>query len=55
MTPQDAERLHVSDNQIVELKINGLRGGIYNNVVVRVSEDFKLECHIDIEEAMQRD
>lgn len=51
MTPQDAERLHVLDNQIVELKINGLRGGIYNNVVVRVNEDFKLECHIDIEEA----
>ena len=51
MTPQDAERFQVSDNQIVRLELKGLRGGIYNNVVVRVSENFQLECHLDTEEA----
>ena len=51
MTPQDAQRFQVSDNQIVQLKLSGLRGGIYDNVVVRVDENFQLECHLDTEEA----
>lgn len=51
MTPQDARRFQVTDNQIVQLELKGLRGGIYDNVVVRVSESFQLECHLDTEEA----
>lgn len=51
MTPHDAQHFQVSDNQIVQLELKGPRGGIYGNVVVRVSESFQLECHLDTEEA----
>ncbi|WP_427813980.1 phosphate propanoyltransferase [Enterococcus sp. 22-H-5-01] len=51
MTPQDAQKFQVNDNQIVQLKLKGLRGGIYDNVVIRINKNFHLECHLDIEEA----
>lgn len=51
MTPQDAKNLGVHDGEIVSIKCDGLRGGIYNNVAIRANDASKLECHLDIEEA----
>lgn len=51
MSPQDARHFQVSDNQVVQLELKGLRGGSYDNVVVRVNDNFRLECHLDTEEA----
>ncbi len=51
MTPEDANRFGVHDGQSVSIKFNGLRGGIYNNVVIRANDASQLECHIDLEEA----
>ncbi len=51
MLPQDAERLGVHDGQNVSLEVEGLRGGILANVIVRVTGQSGLECHIDTEEA----
>ncbi|HVI39335.1 MAG TPA: phosphate propanoyltransferase [Anaerovoracaceae bacterium] len=51
MTPQDAERFCCRDNEIVRVGCCGERGGILDNVVVRVTEASKLDFHIDIEEA----
>ncbi|BDR67237.1 phosphate propanoyltransferase [Clostridium tetani] len=51
MTPEDAKNLGVHDGEIVSIKFENLRGGIYNNVAVRANNTSKLECHIDIEEA----
>ncbi|HEM3177769.1 TPA: phosphate propanoyltransferase [Streptococcus suis] len=51
MSPADAQRFDVRHNQIVSLKLPGERGGIMNNVIVRVNDAFSLECHIDTEEA----
>ena len=51
MTPADAQRFGVQDGQYVKIKIDGLRGAILCNVLVRVSERFALEMHIDVEEA----
>ena len=51
MTPKDAEHFGVNDGQIVSIQVNGVRGGIYNNVVIRSNDTSALECHIDIEEA----
>lgn len=50
MHTTDAEKFGVSDNQIVSVKLDGPRGLIFNNVLVRVSDKFALEMHIDIEE-----
>ena len=51
MTPEDAKNLGVHDGEIVSIKIDDLRGGIYNNVAVRANDASSLECHLDIEEA----
>lgn len=51
MLPQDAERFGVHDGQNVSLEVEGLRGGLLGNVIVRVTGQSGLECHIDTEEA----
>lgn len=55
MTSNDAKRLRVKDGDIVSIEVCGLRGGIYNNVVIRANDNSTLECHIDIEEANAMD
>ena len=39
------------DGDIVKIEVCGPRGGIFNNVAIRVTESSALECHIDTEEA----
>jgi putative phosphotransacetylase len=51
MTPEDAKNLGVCDGDIVSIKFDDLRGGIYSNVAIRANDTSKLECHLDIEEA----
>jgi putative phosphotransacetylase len=51
MTSEDAKRFDVHDGQIVSIQIDGLRGGIYNNVAIRANNESALACHIDTEEA----
>lgn len=51
MLPEDAKIFNVTNNQIVKIKLDGERGGILENVVVRVTNSSKLECHLDTEEA----
>ena len=38
------------DKQIVEIKVNGPRGLVFDNVLVRVSPENTLEMHIDFDE-----
>ena len=49
--PDDAQRIGVKDKQIVKVEIPGLRGGILHNVLIRVSEQFLPEMHVDVDEA----
>ncbi|NLM13365.1 MAG: phosphate propanoyltransferase [Epulopiscium sp.] len=51
MNPYDAKRLGVKDNDIVKVRIEGERQGILENVQVRVDDSFRLEMHIDTDEA----
>ena len=51
MAPADAQVYGVQDGQIVKIRVGGLRGGIYDNVAIRVTTSSKLECHLDTEEA----
>jgi len=51
MTPQDAYRFGVHDEQSVSIEVCGPRGGIYRNVIIRANDASSLECHIDTEEA----
>lgn len=51
MTPEDAVCFGVADGQLVSLKVGGTRGLVFDHIVVRVSRNFSLECHIDMDEA----
>lgn len=52
MTPEDAQIFEVQDKDIVDVEVsNGLRPLTFGNVLVRVSPKYKLEMHIDTDEA----
>ncbi len=52
MTPQDAENFGVKDKQIVWVRLDtDGRSAILGDVVVRVSEKFRLAMHIDTDES----
>lgn len=51
MSPQDARQLCVENGQKVSVRSDGERQLTFDEVVVRVREDFALEFHIDTEEA----
>lgn len=51
MTLEDAARYGVHDGQIVDIEVEGPRGGTYANVIVRANNTSALECHLDTEEA----
>ena len=51
MNKSDAINLDVENKEFVSIEIDGLRGGILNNVNIRIDDEFSLECHLDVEEA----
>lgn len=51
MNPDQARRYGVENGEIVAIKVEGMRGGLYHDVVIRASDSCYLDCHIDTEEA----
>lgn len=51
MTPADAAKYGVKDNDIVDVEIENSKPTKYYNVQVRVREDFDTEMHIDTDDA----
>ena len=51
MTPTDARRLGLESRDEVRLRVEGDRELIFGDVAVRVSPKFKLEFHLDTDEA----
>ena len=51
ITPEDAIRFNVTDGEIVKVKVFGQRPLIFDDLVVRISKDFKTYIHIDYDEA----
>ena len=50
MHTRDAEKYGLKDKDIVSVKVNGQRGLIFDNVLIRVNDAYALDMHIDIEE-----
>jgi len=50
MHPDDAAHYGVKAGDIMRLQVGGACGLSFNRLLVRVSEDFKLEVHIDTDE-----
>ncbi len=51
ITPKDAKKFDVNDNEIVQVKVMGQRPLIFDDVVVRVSDSFETYMHIDYDES----
>jgi acetate kinase len=51
MTPTDARRLGLQSGDVVRVRVEGERELIFGDVAVRVSPKFKLEFHLDTDEA----
>lgn len=52
MSPQDAARLSVRDGQSVQVRIDsGGRDLVFGDVAVRIASGFRLELHLDTDEA----
>jgi len=50
MHTSDAERFGLKDKDEVQVKTGGKRGLVFDNVLVRVSDKYALEMHVDVEE-----
>lgn len=50
MTPKDAAEYGVKDKDVVHVRCSGERGLIFDNVLIRVHDNFQLEMHIDTDE-----
>ena len=51
MTPEYANKIGVKDKDIVEVETLGEREGVLGNVLIRISNNFSVEMHIDVDEA----
>lgn len=51
MSPEDAKRFGVKDKDVVKVRFANGRGGVFEEVLIRVHESFTLEMHIDTDEA----
>lgn len=51
MDPETAQKLDLKDKDIVDVEVKGERKGILGNVLVRVSDKYVLEMHVDTDEA----
>lgn len=51
ITPEDARRFNVSDGESVKVKVFGERPLIFDEMIVRVSPNFRTYIHIDYDEA----
>ena len=55
MHPDDAEEFGLSDGAVVMVRVGGDRGIIYDDVLVRVSPKYRLDMHLDTDEANAAD
>ena len=51
ITPEDADKYGVENNEEVNVKIEGDRGVVFTNVTIRVSKNYCTALHLDYDEA----
>jgi propanediol utilization protein len=55
MSPEDGARFGVKDKDWVMVRVGGERGIIFDDVLVRVHKDYRLDMHLDTDEANAAD
>jgi putative phosphotransacetylase len=51
LSPEEAEKLKLKDNDYVEVKVSGDRQITFDNIVVRTADNFFTTVHLDTDEA----
>lgn len=51
MGPGHAERLGLADQDLVQVRFGGQRGGVLDNFVIRIKDEWVPEIHLDTDEA----
>ena len=51
VTPEDAKRFNIKDNDILKIKVFAKRPLIFDDICARISKDFSTAVHIDYDEA----
>lgn len=51
VSPEFAEQFHLLDKEMVSVQFDGIRQVTFNNVLIRVSDRFVEEMHLDTDEA----
>ena len=51
LSASEAKKLGLKNNQKVSVQVLGGRGLIFENVIIRIKENFNLACHLDTDEA----
>lgn len=51
MNTKEAEELGFKDGDIVKVRLFGIKGGILDNVHIKVSDNYTLELHLDLDDA----
>ena len=51
MHPDDARRIGVQDKALIRVRVEGERETVFGDVIVRVSDQFALDMHLDTDEA----
>lgn len=46
----EAKEFDVSDKEVVSIRVFGEKAGILDNVLCRVHENFRLDCHLDTDD-----
>jgi propanediol utilization protein len=55
MSPADADAFGVKDKDWVMVRVGGERGIIFDDVLVRVNKDYRLDMHLDTDESNAAD
>ncbi len=51
MSAADAERLALAAGDLIRVRLNGGRSTVFENVLVRVGDKFRMQLHLDTDEA----
>ncbi len=51
MTPEDAAKYNVKDKDVISVRVGGEKGGVFDEVMCRVSPKYAFEMHIDTDDA----
>jgi len=51
LNEEEAKKYHLSNHELVSIKVSGKRALTFHNVLIRVDKNFSLAMHIDTDEA----